>query len=109
MTEQPIMDKNTFKTWLIAYLRQPFRLIVWVMETFAKNRARLAAFLAREKVASIFKATVVVTFFVWLGVFAFLSTREDGDRFACAVKSLWSGADMTGCEALPWQKPGKAE
>jgi hypothetical protein len=103
------MNKKTLKTWLIAYLRQPFHMIVWVMETFAKNRKRLAAFLARDKVASVFKIVVVGTFFVWLGVFAFLSTREDGDRFACAAKSLWPDADMTGCELQPWQQPGKSQ
>jgi hypothetical protein len=101
------MNKNKLKSWLIAYLRQPFHMIVWVMETFAKNRKRLAAFLAREKVAKVFKAVVVATFFVWLGVFAFLSTREEGDRFTCAAKSLWPDADMTGCEAQPWQKPAR--
>jgi len=103
------MNKNTLKKWLIAYLRQPFHLIVWVMETFAKNRKRLAAFLAREKVASAVKTVVVLTFFVWLGVFAFLSTREEGDRFTCALKSMWSSADMTGCEAQPWQQPAKPD
>lgn len=98
------MNNNTFKRWLIAYLRQPIHMIVWVMETFAKNRKRLAAFMARDKVAAIFKTVVVATFFVWLAVFAFLSTREDGDRFTCALKSLWANADMTGCEPQPWQK-----
>ncbi|MEQ8318887.1 MAG: hypothetical protein RH946_01385 [Rhodospirillales bacterium] len=98
------MDKNKLKSWLIAYLRQPIHMIVWVMETFAKNRKRLQTFMARDKVASIFKTVVVATFFVWLAVFAFLSTREDGDRFTCALKSLWANADMTGCEPQPWQK-----
>lgn len=101
------MDQSTFKKWLIAYLRQPINMIVWVMETFSKNRKRLAAFLARDKVASVFKTMVLVTFFVWLGVFAFLSTREEGDRFTCAVKSMWPDADMTGCETQPWQEPAQ--
>ncbi|WNJ99329.1 hypothetical protein L2D14_15840 [Thalassospiraceae bacterium LMO-JJ14] len=103
------MNKSKLKSWLIAYLRQPFNMIVWVMETFAKNRKRLAVFLAREKVASVFKAVVVATFFVWLGVFAFLSSSEEGDRFTCALKSLWPDADMTGCETQPWLKPAKTD
>ena len=76
-----------------------------MMETFAKNRKRLAAFTGREKVAATIKTLAVLTFFVWLGVFAFLSTTEDGNRFTCAVKSMWPDADMTDCEAQPWQKP----
>ncbi len=99
------MDKNKLKRWIIAYLRQPIHMIVWMMETFAKNRKRLAAFTGREKVAATIKTLAVLTFFVWLGVFAFLSTTEDGNRFTCAVKSMWPDADMTGCEVQPWQKP----
>jgi hypothetical protein len=102
------MNDNPIKKWLIAYLRQPFHMIVWVMETFAKNRKRVAAFMAREGVVRVFKTVVIATFFIWLAVFAFLSSREEGNRFGCAVKSLMSDADMTGCEAQPWQKPAKA-
>ena len=103
------MKSRSPKDWLIAYLRQPFHMIVWVMETFAKNRKRLKAFLARDGVAGAFRTMVVATFFIWLAVFAFLATREDGNRFGCVVKSFWPDADMTGCEAQPWQRPGKAD
>lgn len=99
------MKQTDFKSWLIWYLRQPFRMIVWFMETFAKNRATFKAFSGREKVASIIKTIMVVTFFGWLLVFAFLSTKEEGDRFGCAVKSLYSGFDQTGCDPQPWQQP----
>lgn len=102
------MNKDKFKKWLIAYLRQPFRLIVWFMETFSKNRARLKAFLEREKVSSTFKTIVTVTLFVWLGVFAFLATSEDGDRFSCAVKNLYSGFDSSDCPAQPWEPGAKS-
>ncbi|MBO6521257.1 MAG: hypothetical protein JJ900_10075 [Rhodospirillales bacterium] len=101
------MDKNKIKKWIIAYLRQPIHMIVWVMETFAKNRKRLANFTTREKVAGTIKTLVVATFFIWLGVFAFLSTQEEGDRFTCAVKSMWPDADMSGCDTQPWQKPAQ--
>lgn len=99
-----MVDRATLKSWLIAYLRQPFVLIVWFMETFKKNRERLTAFMARQRVSSIIKTVIVTTFFVWLLVFGFLSTEEGGDRFTCAVKSLYSGFDSSDCPAQPWQQ-----
>jgi len=102
------MNKEKYKKWLIAYLRQPFRMIVWVMETFAKNRARLNTFLEKDKVSSAFKTIITVTLFVWLGVFAFLATSEDGDRFSCAVRSLYSGFDSSDCPAQPWEPAPKS-
>ncbi len=102
------MNKEKFKKWLIAYLRQPFHMIVWVMETFTKNRARLKAFLEKDKVSSTFKTVVTITLFVWLGVFAFLATSEDGDRFTCAVKSMYAGFDSSDCPTQPWEPPVKS-
>lgn len=96
--------ERTFKDWLVWYLRQPFRLIVWFMETYAKNRERLKELLKNERAANAVKIVVVATFFVWLAVFAFLATDEQGNRFSCAVKSLMPGADVAeGCDAQPWQ------
>jgi bacteriorhodopsin len=101
-----MVDRAKMKSWLIAYLRQPFVMIVWFMETFKKNRMRLKAFSERQKVSSIFKTLIVTTFFVWLLIFAFLSTEDGGDRFTCAVKSLYSGFDSSECRDQPWtQKP----
>ena len=101
-----MVDRAKMKSWLIAYLRQPFVMIVWFMETFKKNRTRLKSFSERQKVSSIFKTVIVTTFFVWLLVFAFISTQEGGDRFTCAVKSLYSGFDSSDCPDQPWtQKP----
>lgn len=92
--------------WLVWYLRQPFRMIVWFMETFAKNRERMKTFMAQNRVASIFKTAVVATFVLWIGIFAFLASKEEGDRFTCAVKSLWPGAEpVAGCAPQPWQPP----
>ncbi len=102
-------SKQSVKSFIIWYLRQPFVMIVWFMETFAKNRGALKAYLTRPKVASAVKTVIVATFFVWLGVFAFMSTDEGGDRFTCAVKSLWPDADLTGCEAQPWQPAPSAQ
>jgi hypothetical protein len=101
-----MVDRAKMKSWLIAYLRQPFVMIVWFMETFKKNRLRLKAFSERQKFSSIFKTLIVTTFFVWLLIFAFLSTEDGGDRFTCAVKSLYAGFDSSECPDQPWtQKP----
>ena len=98
------MASRTARDWLIWYFRQPFRLIVWFMETFARNRERLKEFASRKGVAATFKSEFILTFFVWLGIFAFLSTDEAGDRFTCVAKSLWPGAEVTSeCAPQPWQ------
>lgn len=100
------MNERSARDWIVWYLRQPFRLIVWFMETFAKNRERLKAFMARGGVAAALKTVVIVTFLLWLGVFAFLASKEEGDRLTCAVKSFWPGAEPTAaCAAQPWQSP----
>lgn len=100
------MASRSARDWLIWYFRQPFRLIVWFMETFAGNRERLKQFAARQGVAATIRSVVIITFFVWLGIFAFLSTEEAGDRFTCAAKSLWPGAEPSPeCEPQPWQSP----
>lgn len=100
-----VSKKAAFKSWLIWYLRQPFVMVVWFMETFAKNRAAVKAWAARPRVAAFVKTLIVGTFFAWLAVFAFLATSEQGDRFSCAVKSLWSGFDRSGCPEQPWERP----
>lgn len=99
----PDHTRQNLKSFIIWYLRQPFVLIVWFIETFKKNRERLTAFMARQQVSSIIKTVIVTTFFVWLLVFAFISTDEGGDRLSCAVKSLYSGFDSSDCPAQPWQ------
>ena len=99
-----MVDRAKLKSWLIAYLRQPFVMIVWFMETFKKNRERLKAFMARQQVSSIVKTVIITTFFLWLLVFAFISTQDGSDRFTCAVKSLYSGFDSADCPTPPWQQ-----
>ena len=93
------------KSLLMAWIRPPITVIVWFMETYEKNRGQLKAFLTRPRVASAFKTAVVVTFLAWLVIFAFFASRQEGDRFTCAVKSLWSGFDRSGCPAQPWEQP----
>ena len=102
-------EHGSFKSWLIWYLRQPFKMIVWFMETFAKNRKRLNELLARPGVGKVFRTVVLATFFGWLAVFALFASQEEGDRFTCAVKSLWPDADRTGCEPMPWETPKAPE
>lgn len=99
-----MVDRAKMKSWLIAYLRQPFVMIVWFMETFKKNRVRLKALMEKQRVSSLVKTIIVTTFFVWLLVFAFISTQDGGDRFTCAVKSLYSGFDSSACPDQPWQQ-----
>ncbi|MEJ2027161.1 MAG: hypothetical protein P8X52_06855 [Limibacillus sp.] len=69
-----------------AYFRVPASMIVWVMETFAANRARLASFVGQPRVASFLKGLFCITLIVWLAI-AFLIADEDaGHRFTEAVK-----------------------
>lgn len=71
------------------YLRTPFVMIVWVMETYAKNRARLKTFMAEPRVLKTFKIAVAVTALVWI-VVGFMANPEQGQRFTDAVKGFWS-------------------
>ena len=99
-----MVDRAKLKSWLIASLRQPFVMIVWFIETFKKNRLRLKAFMEKQRVSSFVKTIIITTFFVWLLVFAFIATQDGGDRFTCAVKSLYSGFDSSECPEQPWQQ-----
>ncbi|MBP5855503.1 hypothetical protein KAJ83_00655 [Marivibrio halodurans] len=70
-----------------AYLRVPFSMIVWVMETYAANRERLARFMARPLVARIFKGAVLITFLAWLGIAFLIADDEAGGRLEDAVRT----------------------
>lgn len=70
-----------------AYLRVPFSMIVWVMETYAANRGRLARFMARPLVARVFKGAVLLTFLAWLGIAFLIADEEAGVRFEEAVRT----------------------
>lgn len=74
---------------LKAYFRAPFVMIVWVMETYAKNRARLRTFMKEPRNAKIFKVAVVITALAWL-VIALMANEQQGQRLTDAVKNLWS-------------------
>lgn len=74
---------------LKAYLRVPFVMIVWVMETYASNREKLRAFMARPRTARTFKAVIAATVVVWI-VVALIANEQQGQRLTDAVQGLWS-------------------
>lgn len=74
---------------LKSYLRVPFVMIVWVMETYAKNRERLKTFMAQPRTAKIFKGAIVLTVLVWVAI-ALMANEEQGHRLSDAMKNFWS-------------------
>lgn len=74
---------------LKSYLRAPFAAIVWVMETYSKNRERLRVFMAQPRTARIFKMAIVVTALAWI-VIALMANEEQGQRLTDALKGFWS-------------------
>ena len=76
---------------LKAYLRAPFVMIVWVMETYAQNRTRLKTFMAEPRTARVFKWAIGVTALVWLAI-ALMANEEQGKRLTDAVQGFWSDA-----------------
>lgn len=83
------MIVNTLPNFVKSYLRVPFVGIVWIMETFVKNRARLKTLMAEPRVASIFKGAVVTTVLVWL-VIAVMANDEQRQRLSTAMQDLWT-------------------
>lgn len=76
---------------IIAYLRVPFVIIVWMMETFTKNRSRFKEYLARPHVSLAFKIMLAITALAWI-VIAIIASEDSGTRLSDAVKGLWSEA-----------------
>ena len=64
---------------LKAYLRVPFSMIVWVMETYANNRARVKDFMSQSKPADFFKIAIAITVLAWI-VIGLSAKEEDGQR-----------------------------
>ncbi len=79
------------------YLRVPFVMIVWVMETYAKNRERFRSFISQPRVAATLKWAIVMTAVVWIAV-GFMASDEDRGRLTEAVKGLWSEAQDLNAE-----------
>ncbi|MDH3335919.1 MAG: hypothetical protein OEL50_04670 [Rhodospirillaceae bacterium] len=74
--------------WLISYLRQPFVFIVWVMETYAINTARLRIFMSKPTVAKVFKLAITLTVVTWIFV-GLMANEEDRSRLTDTLKGFW--------------------
>ena len=82
-------------TWLKNYFRAPFVAIVWVMETFKKNRERLRNFMSMPLVVKLFKVLLAVTIIAWLSI-AFMANEEQGKRLTNTLQEAWSETQKTG-------------
>ena len=76
---------------LKAYFRVPFVMIVWVMETYAKNRDRFRTFMAKPRVATAFKVMLALTAAAWI-IIGLMAKEEDRGLLTDAVQGLWSDA-----------------
>ncbi|PHS78727.1 MAG: hypothetical protein COB59_05600 [Rhodospirillaceae bacterium] len=79
------------KTGLKNYFRVPFVMIVWVMETYTKNRESVREFMAKPRIASAFKVVLTLTALAWV-IVAWQASEEDGSRLTDAMKGFWSDA-----------------
>ncbi|OEJ67008.1 hypothetical protein [Magnetovibrio blakemorei] len=70
------------------YLRVPFIIIVWMMETYSKNRQRLRTFMAQPGTKTAFKWAITVTALAWI-VIAFMARDEHGQRLNDALIGVW--------------------
>lgn len=74
--------------WLKSYLRQPFVMIVWFMETYAKNTARLRIFMAKPDVIKAFKLAIAFTMLAWI-VIGLMASDEDRGRLTETIRTTW--------------------
>lgn len=70
------------------YLRVPFIVIVWMMETYSHNRQRLRTFMAQPRTKIAFKWAITVTALAWI-VIAFMARDEHGQRLNDALIGVW--------------------
>ena len=82
---------------LKAYLRVLFALIVWVMETFAKNRDRLRDFMAKPRVSLAFKIMLALTALAWI-IIGLTANDEEGRRLTDAMQGFWTDAQDLNAE-----------
>lgn len=82
---------------LIAYLRVPFAMIVWVMETFTKNRDRLRSFMAKPRVSLAFKVMLALTALAWV-IVGINASEEDSGRLTKTLQGVWSDAQDLNAE-----------
>ncbi len=87
---------------LKAYLRVPFVMIVWVMETYTKNRDRFKAFMADSRVRHFYMGLLLVTAVAW-GSISFMASEEDSSLLSDAVKGAWSDTQKLSEERKVYQ------
>lgn len=88
---------------LKAYLRVPFVMIVWVMETYTGNRDRMRGFLALPRARVGFKVMLAGTLAAWF-VVALMSDKDQGDRLSDALKDTWSETKTLSDERKAYQE-----
>ena len=93
---------------LIAYLRVPFVMIVWVMDTYTNNRDRFKNFMADPRVRNIYMGILVVTAVTW-GAILFTATDEDRSLLTDAMKGTWSDTKKLSDERKAYQESLEAE
>jgi hypothetical protein len=93
---------------LIAYLRVPFVMIVWVMDTYTNNRDRFKTFMADPRVRNIYMGILVVTAVAW-GSILFTATEEDKSLLTDALKGAWSDSQKLSEERKVYQDSLEAE
>ena len=82
---------------LKAYLRVPFVMIVWVMETYTKNRDSFRAFMAKPRVSMAFKVMLALTALAWV-IIGFSANEEQSGRLTNAMQGFWSDAQDLNAE-----------
>lgn len=78
-------------TGLKNYFRVPFVMIVWVMETYTKNRESFRGFMAKPQIARAFKIILILTALAWVTI-AWQANEKDGSRLTDALKGFWTDA-----------------
>jgi len=64
-------------------------MIVWVMETYTKNRDRIRAFMAKPRVSLAFKVMLALTAVAWITI-GFMANEEQGRRLTEAMQGVWT-------------------
>lgn len=70
-----------------AYLRVPFVVIVWFMETYARNRAKVKALMASPSATSLLAVAILLTIGAWIMI-GMNAKDEDKTRLTDTVKGL---------------------
>ena len=67
------------------------------METYAKNRDRFRAFMAKPRVSLAFKIMLAFTVLAWI-IIGFTASEEEGSRLTDAMQGFWSDAQDLNAE-----------